>query len=73
VEILLGPKRKGKKATEQEANAVMQAVKDAVAECKGASEVKSEGTVGGVLTIVFEGRKIEEKKEPAKAEDDPAP
>jgi translation initiation factor IF-3 len=68
VEILLGPKRKGRKATEQEADAVMKAVRDAVTECKGASEVKSEGTVGGVLTIVYEGRKIEEKKEPAKAE-----
>jgi translation initiation factor IF-3 len=66
VEILLGPKKRGKKATEQEANAVIKAVRDAAGECKGASEVKAEGTVGAVMTVVFEGRKIEEKKEEPK-------
>ncbi|KAJ4376303.1 hypothetical protein N0V83_001586 [Neocucurbitaria cava] len=63
VEILLGPKKRGKKATEDEARGVMKAVKEAVGECKGANEVKSEGSVGGVMTVVYEGRKIEEKKE----------
>jgi translation initiation factor IF-3 len=62
VEVMLGPKKKGRKATEQEANGVLKAVRDAVGECKGASEVKTEGEIGGVMTIVFEGRKVEEKK-----------
>ncbi|KAH7068010.1 hypothetical protein BKA63DRAFT_520942 [Paraphoma chrysanthemicola] len=72
VEVLLGPKKRGKKATEQEANAVMAAVRDAVAECKGSSEVKQEGSVGGVMTITFEGKEAEDKKKKAeekKAED----
>lgn len=61
VEVLLGPKKKGRKATEQEANDTMQAVRDAVTECKGAGELRSEGDVGGVLTIVFQGKKPKEK------------
>jgi translation initiation factor IF-3 len=65
VEVMLGPKKKGKKATPEEANAVFKAIRDAVAECKGAGQVKSEGDVGGVMTIVFEGRKMEEKKDDA--------
>ncbi|KAF1849550.1 uncharacterized protein K460DRAFT_404764 [Cucurbitaria berberidis CBS 394.84] len=69
VDIMLGPKKKGRKATEEEAKGVIKAVRDAVVECKGAGEVKSEGQVGGVMTIVFEGRKIEEKKEDVKLED----
>jgi len=63
VEVLLAPRNKGRKATEQEASDLMKAVRDAVGECKGATEVKSEGTVGGVMTIVFEGPKIKKKKE----------
>lgn len=62
VEVLLGPKKKGRKATAEEADAVLKAVMGAVDECKGAKEVKREGTVGAVLTIVFEGKKVEEKK-----------
>lgn len=62
VEVMFGPKRRGKKATEQQAEGVLKAVRDAVGECKGANEAKSEGVVGGVLTVVFEGRKLEEKK-----------
>jgi len=63
VELMLGPKKRGRKATAEEANTVIKAVRVAVAECKGAGEVKSEGAVGGVMTIVFEGRKMEEKKD----------
>ncbi|KAH7402958.1 hypothetical protein BKA66DRAFT_404746 [Pyrenochaeta sp. MPI-SDFR-AT-0127] len=66
VEVLLGPKKRGRKATTEEANGVMRAVRDAVAECKGTGEVKSEGVVGGVMTIVFEGRKIEENRDEIK-------
>lgn len=61
VEVLLGPKKKGRKATPEEANAVYKAVLGAVDECKGAKEVKREGTVGAVLTLIFEGKKVEKE------------
>jgi translation initiation factor IF-3 len=67
VEVLMGPKKKGRKATEQEANSVVKAVREAVLDCKGAKEVKSEGEVGGVMMITFEGTKMEKKKEDSKA------
>ncbi|UPX17349.1 uncharacterized protein EKO05_0007711 [Ascochyta rabiei] len=62
VEVLLGPKKRGRKATPDEADAVLKAVVGAVDECKGAREVKREGDVGAVLTIMLEGKKMEEKK-----------
>lgn len=62
VEVLLGPKKKGKKATADEANNVLKAIQDAVVECKGARETKREGAVGAIMTIVYEGKKIEDKK-----------
>jgi translation initiation factor IF-3 len=72
VEVMLGPKVKGKKATQEEAEAVMKRVREAVGECKGSKEVKSEGQVGGVITVTFEGKKmekqVEEKKEEKKEE-----
>jgi translation initiation factor IF-3 len=67
-EVLLGPKKNGRKATPEEANAVMKAVRDAVEECKGAREIKSEGQVGGVMMVVFEGKKV--KKTDGKVDDD---
>jgi translation initiation factor IF-3 len=63
VEVTLGPKKQGRKATPEEANAVIKAITDAVAECKGARQTKSEGQVGGIMTIVFEGKKVEKKKD----------
>lgn len=68
VEILLGPKKRGRRATEQEAAAVLQALREAAAECKGSTEVKSDGKVGGIMTIIFEGRIIEEKSDTQKNE-----
>lgn len=62
VEVLLGPKRRGKKATEAEAQNVLQAITDAVADCKGAGEMKREGVLGGVMTIVFMGTKLKDEK-----------
>jgi translation initiation factor IF-3 len=63
VEVLLGPKRRGRTATDKECNEVLNSVRDAVDEIKGAGEAKEpEGKIGGVMTLVFEGRKIEEKK-----------
>lgn len=63
VEVLLGPKRKGRVASEKECRDVLVKVRDAVGECKGAAEVKDpEGTVGGVMTLIFEGKKMEKEK-----------
>lgn len=62
VEITLGPKRRGKKATEEEAAAVMKAIRDTVAECKGATEKSVDGPIGGVMVIVLEGPKIKAEK-----------
>ena len=62
VEVLLGPKRRGKKATEAEAKSVLKAVTDAVDECRGAGEIKREGVLGGVLTIVFQGTRMKDDK-----------
>lgn len=62
VEVLLGPKKKGKKATGEEAEAVYKAVMGAADACK-AKEMKREGTVGGVFTVVFEGREVKAEKE----------
>lgn len=63
VEVLLGPKKRGRKATPEEAESVYKAVMGAVDECKGAKEVKREGTLGAVLTVVFEGKKVEKSGE----------
>lgn len=66
VELLLGPKRRGRVASVEECRKVMAAVREAVGECKGAGEAKEpEGKIGGVMTLVFEGRKMENEKEKA--------
>ena len=67
VEVLLGPKRRGKKATDTEARSVLKAVEDAANECRGAGEVKREGNLGGVMTITFQGTDLEENKGQKKA------
>lgn len=67
VEVVLGPKRRGKQATTEECKHLLGAIREAVEECKGAGQTKEpSGAIGGVMTIVFEGRKIEEKKEVGK-------
>lgn len=75
VEVLLGPKRRGKKATDAECKSILKTIQDVVDGCKGANEVKREGTVGGVLTLTLQGRKlkedekvVEEQSEPTAAE-----
>ena len=62
VEVTLGPKKHGRKATPEEANAVFKAIENAVADCKGARETKREGEVGGIMTVVYEGKKVEKKE-----------
>ncbi|KAF2748837.1 hypothetical protein M011DRAFT_399859 [Sporormia fimetaria CBS 119925] len=69
VEVLLGPKRRGKVASERECEEVLRKLREAVAECKGSVEYKApEGTVGGVMTLVYLGRRVEKEKEKVEKE-----
>jgi translation initiation factor IF-3 len=70
VEIMLGPRNRGKKATEEEAEGVMKAINGAVEECKGATRVKSEGPLGGVMMVTVQGWKEKEKKKRRKGDKD---
>jgi len=69
VEVTLkaeGRKGSNKKATPEEADAVLKSVRDVVADCKGTAEMKSEGTVGGHMMIVFKGKKVEDEDKKSK-------
>ncbi|KAF1962346.1 hypothetical protein CC80DRAFT_487831 [Byssothecium circinans] len=72
VEVVIGPKRKSRVATEKECQELLREVRDAVDEVRGAREKKEpEGVIGAVMTLVFEGRNLdepEEKKEKVKGE-----
>ncbi|KAF2710034.1 hypothetical protein K504DRAFT_466475 [Pleomassaria siparia CBS 279.74] len=64
VEVLFGTKKRGRVATMEECEDLMKKVKEAVEECKGAEiSKKMEGTVGGVLTMFFQGRRLEAEAE----------
>ncbi|KAF2278762.1 uncharacterized protein EI97DRAFT_431011 [Westerdykella ornata] len=67
VEVLLGPKRRGRVASEKECSDVLKRVREALAECKGSTEAKEpQGVVGGVMTLVFEGKKLEKAEKTEK-------
>jgi translation initiation factor IF-3 len=64
VEVLIGPKKRGKKATDEECKSVIEAVRSAVEDVKGAGEVKEpEGVMAGVMTLTFQGRESEDAKQ----------
>lgn len=64
VDIVLGAKRKGKKATVEEAEALIARVKAAVAEVEGTRESKpADGKLLGVYTLQFEGKLKKGKKD----------
>ena len=64
VEILLGPKRKGRAATPEECQTVLDKIMDAYMGCKGAHQPKApEGKIGGVMTLVFAGKKLKKSEE----------
>jgi translation initiation factor IF-3 len=70
VEILFGVKRRGKVATQEECEGLVEKVREAVAECKGAGQIKEpEGVMGGVMTMFFQGRKLEGVGDPVKKEE----
>lgn len=68
VEVLLGPKRRGRVATDKECKDVLKKIRDALAECKGSTEAKEpQGVMGGVMTLIFEGRKLESAEKAEKS------
>jgi translation initiation factor IF-3 len=57
VDIIMAGKKRGRKATPEEAQSCLAAVREAIAEVEGAKEWKSmNGTVGGLVTVYAEGR-----------------
>ena len=70
VEVVFGPKRRGKKATDEEIKNVLKAVEEAALDCKGTGEVKREGVRGGVYTIVYQGTSFGQEKVRKQDEDE---
>lgn len=71
VEILIGPKRRGRQATEQECRGLLKAIKDLVLDIKGTSEAQEpEGVMGGVMTLIYQGPKQNKVKEDVQDEVD---
>lgn len=76
VEVMLAKKRKGRQATQEEAEAVLASVREAASEVEGAKETrKMDGDVGGIARLYFEGislktrkKQLEDEKERLKAE-----
>jgi len=68
VEIILASKKRGRKATAQECRDVLDKIKGAVEDVKGAVEAKPfEGKIAGFGTVVLQGKASAATKEPAVA------
>ncbi|EKG20495.1 Translation initiation factor 3 [Macrophomina phaseolina MS6] len=64
VEVIVGPRRRGRKATTEEARAVLDRVKEAVEEVKGAKErIPAQGQFGGIMIFHYEGLEKPKEKE----------
>jgi translation initiation factor IF-3 len=64
VEVVMGTKRKGRKASEEEAEALIEKVRKAAGEVDGARESKPvDGELLGMLTLQFEGKSKKGKKD----------
>lgn len=72
VEVVLGPKKGGRKATPEEAEEVVKAIRDAAAECNGTVETKKEGEVGALMTLFFHGKFTGKTMDKADKEDEKA-
>lgn len=60
VDVIMAGKRKGRKATAEEAEALVKKVREALQEVEGSKEWKAmEGRVGGAATIFLEGNQVE--------------
>ena len=59
VEVLMAAKRKGRKATEEEARGLVDRIRAAIGECEGARESRPmEGKLLGTATIYAEGKAV---------------
>ncbi len=69
VEVVLAPKKKGRRATDEDADQVMRRIKEAVGEVSGAKEIKPmEGKILGTTTLYFEGKAQKEKEQEVETE-----
>ena len=60
VEVMMAPKRKGRKASEEEARELLDRVRGVVADVEGARESKAmEGKLLGTATIFAEGKAVQ--------------
>ncbi|KAF2643839.1 hypothetical protein P280DRAFT_466569 [Massarina eburnea CBS 473.64] len=67
VEVLIGPKIRGRVATEEECRDLLLQVRGTVEELSGAREIKKpDGVIGGVMTLFFEGKNLGESTSPEK-------
>ncbi len=72
VEVIMAPKRKGKKATEAEAQSLVDRVRSVVGQCEGSRESKPmEGKLLGTAMIYLEGKRQEVKDNPEEAKAEP--
>lgn len=73
VEVVMAVKRKGKKATEEEARELTEKVRKAIGECEGARENRPmEGKLLGSATIYAEGKRKKEDVEQEAVESSPS-
>ena len=69
VDVVLGTKRKGRKASEEEAEELIEKVRKAVGEVEGTRESKPmDGQILGMLTLQFEGKRKKGKKDEEEAD-----
>ncbi|OJD30484.1 translation initiation factor if-3 [Diplodia corticola] len=62
VEVAMGPKKRGRKATMAEASHVLETVRQTVAEVEGAKErIEPEGQLGAIMVLSFDGPKVDEE------------
>lgn len=60
VEVVLAKKRRGRVATLEEAERLVESVRGVLGECGGRENKVAEGKVGGVMTIYCEGKVTKE-------------
>lgn len=58
VEIVVAPKKRGKRASREEADSMLKKVRQSITEVEGAKEIRPmQGQVGGVVSIMVEGKR----------------
>jgi len=71
LEVVLAPKRRGRQATAEEAEALVDVIRESCAEVPGAKEgAAMSGKIGGAATLFFEGNLQKAEKQRKEAEKD---